>query len=110
MDEISSSDNLRLIANLPKQAPFDTTGAFGICLQQLASAPPAAGWIDDPNTCSATSTDPWKGVTGTAQDVATAAQGASGMATFVWGVAPRNDQPPGTYRATVLFEAISPNL
>ncbi|MER7459575.1 hypothetical protein [Micromonospora sp. NPDC126480] len=29
VDEIASSDNLRLIANLPKQAPFDTTAAFG---------------------------------------------------------------------------------
>ncbi|WFE65640.1 hypothetical protein [Micromonospora sp. WMMD714] len=29
VDEISSSPNLRQVANLPKQAPFDTTGAFG---------------------------------------------------------------------------------
>ncbi|SCG41466.1 LVIVD repeat-containing protein [Micromonospora coxensis] len=29
VDEISSSPNLRQIANLPKQAPFDTAGAFG---------------------------------------------------------------------------------
>ncbi|MBX7266643.1 hypothetical protein KIF24_11735 [Micromonospora sp. Llam7] len=29
VDEISSSYNLRLIANLPKQAPFDTTAALG---------------------------------------------------------------------------------
>ncbi|QGN49066.1 LVIVD repeat-containing protein [Micromonospora sp. WMMD558] len=29
VDEIASSDNMRLIANLPKQAPFDTTAALG---------------------------------------------------------------------------------
>ncbi|TYC22028.1 LVIVD repeat-containing protein, partial [Micromonospora sp. MP36] len=29
VDEISSSPNLRQIANLPKQAPFDTSAAFG---------------------------------------------------------------------------------
>ncbi|MGN9778512.1 LVIVD repeat-containing protein [Micromonospora sp. H33] len=29
VDEISSSSNMRLIANLPKQAPFDTVPAFG---------------------------------------------------------------------------------
>ncbi|MFI9639732.1 LVIVD repeat-containing protein [Micromonospora sp. NPDC051925] len=29
VDEISSSPNLRQVANLPKQAPFDTTSAFG---------------------------------------------------------------------------------
>ncbi|WP_433528732.1 LVIVD repeat-containing protein [Micromonospora sp. CA-263727] len=29
VDEIASSPNLRLIANLPKQAPFDTTAALG---------------------------------------------------------------------------------
>ncbi len=29
VDAVSSSPNLRLIANLPKQAPFDTTAAFG---------------------------------------------------------------------------------
>ncbi|MEH0936440.1 LVIVD repeat-containing protein [Micromonospora psammae] len=29
VDEISSSPNLRQIANLPKQAPFDTAAAFG---------------------------------------------------------------------------------
>ncbi|SCG44760.1 LVIVD repeat-containing protein [Micromonospora halophytica] len=29
VDEISSSPNLRQIANVPKQAPFDTAGAFG---------------------------------------------------------------------------------
>ncbi|WP_234038666.1 LVIVD repeat-containing protein [Micromonospora coerulea] len=29
VDQISSSPNIRQIANLPKQAPFDTEGAFG---------------------------------------------------------------------------------
>ncbi|MBO4165203.1 LVIVD repeat-containing protein [Micromonospora antibiotica] len=29
VDEVSSSPNLRQVANLPKQAPFDTTSAFG---------------------------------------------------------------------------------
>lgn len=29
VDEISSSPNLRQVANLPKQAPFDTTAALG---------------------------------------------------------------------------------
>jgi hypothetical protein len=34
--------------------------------------------------------------------------GANGVATFVWGMKPRTDQPAGTYRAGVVFEAVAP--
>ena len=89
-------------------ASSDTTGAFGVCLQSLASATTAGTWVADGGTCTAVDSDPWKGVPATPQNVATAVSGATGTATFVWGVAPRADQPPGTYRAGIVFEAVAP--
>ncbi len=89
-------------------ASADTTGAFGVCLQSLASAAPAGTWIADGGTCTAVDSDPWKAVPTAPQTVATAAAGVNGTATFVWGIGPRLDQPPGTYSAAVVFETIAP--
>ncbi|MCW2922568.1 MAG: hypothetical protein JWL76_2442 [Thermoleophilia bacterium] len=86
----------------------DTTGAFGVCLQSLASAAPAGTWVADGGTCTAVDTDPWKAIPAAPQTVATAASGVTGTATFVWGLGPRLNQPPGAYSASVVFEAIAP--
>lgn len=86
----------------------DATGTFAVCLQSLAAATPAGTWAPDGGTCTAVDTDPWKAVPTAPQTVATTTTGATGTATFVWGLGPRLNQPPGVYRAGIVFEAIAP--
>jgi len=86
---------------------------FGVCLQDLGlSADPAAGWTEDtvttPGVCTANDTDPWRALPTTASKAATAVSGAIGRVDLVWGVRMANNQAPGTYRSTVLFETIAP--
>ncbi|MCW2927912.1 MAG: hypothetical protein JWM86_1880, partial [Thermoleophilia bacterium] len=85
-----------------------TNGTFGVCLQGLTSATVGSGWVVDGGTCTASDTDPWKRVPMTPYTVATAAQGASANATFVWGMHAKTAQTAGTYRAAVAFETLAP--
>jgi photosystem II stability/assembly factor-like uncharacterized protein len=99
------------IADYAGGANFSSSGAtgmFGVCLQSLTGATVDLPWVVDGGTCTATDADPWRAVPTTVTNVASATLGTTGTATFVWGVRPRQDQPPGIYSAGVTFEAIAP--
>lgn len=85
-----------------------TTSTFGVCVQ-AATGTLQAGWTVDPGgSCSATDTDPWRGVPTTATNLVSTTAGATGSVQLVWGARPRVDQPPGRYSASVVFEAVAP--
>ncbi|MCW2921856.1 MAG: hypothetical protein JWL76_1730 [Thermoleophilia bacterium] len=113
---LSSTDEhaavARQVADYGAGATFggaSSTSTFGVCLQSLSGAALSSGWTVDGGTCTATDTDPWRGIGTTPIDVGTVASGATGTATFVWGARPRVDQPPGRYTAGITFEAVAPN-
>jgi hypothetical protein len=89
------------------------TNMFGVCLQAINGSTTAGpGWtVDGNNTCTAADSDPWKAVpTSVAKLAYAAGAGTTGRADVVWGFRSANNQTPGTYSATVVFEALAPNV
>jgi photosystem II stability/assembly factor-like uncharacterized protein len=95
-------------------ATAGTPSLFGACLQATSNVTVNnPTWVADtvttPGTCQSTDADPWEGVPAAMSKVAqTAGPGINGSVDFVWGARPATNQPAGTYRATVLFEALAP--
>jgi photosystem II stability/assembly factor-like uncharacterized protein len=89
-----------------------TSSMFGVCMQSLGGTTTAApGWTVDGGTCQALDTDPWRDVPSTITKLARqTTTGASGSVNLVWGVRTRTDQRKGTYAATVVFEALAPDV
>jgi hypothetical protein len=93
---------------------LSTTSQFGVCLQDAAlSATVDGGWTEDitntPGVCQAVAGDPWKAIPATTSRVAyTSSNGQTGRVDLVWGFRSGTLQSAGTYRATVLIEALSP--
>jgi hypothetical protein len=86
---------------------------FGMCLQAInASTTAAPGWTVDGNgTCTSSDSDPWKAVPATITKLAyVSVAGNTGRADLTWGFRAANNQTPGTYSATVVFEALAPNV
>jgi hypothetical protein len=89
------------------------TNMFGVCLQAVGGGTSAAaGWTVDPNnTCTDTDTDPWKAVPSAVTKLAyVSAGGTTGRADLVWGLRSAANQTSGTYTATIVFEALAPNV
>jgi photosystem II stability/assembly factor-like uncharacterized protein len=89
------------------------TNLFGVCLQAINGSTTAApGWtVDGTGTCAATDAHPWKAVPSAVTKLAyVAAAGATGRADVVWGMRAATNQTPGTYTATITFEALAPNV
>ncbi|MCW2956921.1 MAG: hypothetical protein JWO69_1790 [Thermoleophilia bacterium] len=86
----------------------ETSGAFGVCLQQVTgTATPLAGWLDDDDTCEPVDSDQWRGVPAAPIDIAHGTSGGSGGVELVWGFHSRSDQPVGDYSAGVVFEVVA---
>jgi photosystem II stability/assembly factor-like uncharacterized protein len=84
---------------------------FGACVQAVSlSATVQAPWTVDGNgNCTASDTDPWRAIPTAPSKVAqTSSAGQSGRVDVVWGVQIATNQAPGTYRASVLVEALAP--
>ena len=93
-------------------ASATTTSLFGWCLQAAGGAATVdAAWtVDGDGTCAAIDGPEWSAVPGPVQRVAyTGAAGESGQVDIVWGVRPKDDQRPGTYTASVVFDVRAPN-
>jgi photosystem II stability/assembly factor-like uncharacterized protein len=89
------------------------SSAFGVCLQAKgATTTPDAAWTVDPGgACTTVDTDPWKAVPTTSTKVAkTTVAGGIGQVDLVFGVRAATNQAPGTYRASVLFEFLAPDV
>jgi hypothetical protein len=87
-------------------------GLFGVCVQ---AATGTADWPVDTGgvagTCEAIDADAWHAVPTAPTKVAhTTSSGQAGSMTFVWGMRPAGNQSPGNYAATVIFEALAPNV
>jgi hypothetical protein len=85
---------------------------FGVCLQAINGSTTAGpGWTVDGGTCAATDAHPWKAIPAAVTKLAyVAAAGSTGRADVVWGMRAANNQTPGTYTATITFEALAPNV
>jgi hypothetical protein len=70
-----------------------------------------APWTEDGNTiCTANASDDWYAIPAATSKVAhTVSTGQTGRVDFVWGFRAGTAQASGTYRATVLVEALSPD-
>ena len=89
-----------------------TSTMFGVCLQAVSAQTTAAWTVDAANVagrCQSLDTDPWYAVPATPTKIAsTLTPGGLGRADLVWGFRTGSAQAPGTYRATVVFEALAP--
>jgi hypothetical protein len=86
---------------------------FGVCLQDAAVATVDGLWTEDvttsPGVCQTTAIDPWRAIPAATSRVAyTTVNGTTGRVDLVWGYRAGMAQTKGTYRATVLIEALSP--
>jgi photosystem II stability/assembly factor-like uncharacterized protein len=90
----------------------NTTNMFGMCLQSIGGTTSVGTMTVDPSgTCSPADADPWYAVPTAATKLAkTTTAGALGQADVVWGARTKSAQAPGTYTATVVFEALAPDV
>jgi hypothetical protein len=85
---------------------------FGVCLQGIG-ATTTADWTKETanGTCDAVDTDPWYAIPTAPVKIAhTTTAGQAGQVDLVWGVRAGLNLAPGTYAATVTFEALAPNV
>lgn len=91
-----------------------TTGAFGACLRELVGANALEGWDEDANNdCTTAAAEPWNGIARTtSQAAAKVAASSSGLSTvrIQFGMRSGTTSRPGTYRAHVRFETMSPDV
>jgi hypothetical protein len=91
-----------------------TTSSFGACLQAKGASTVADWTLDAANVagqCQALDTDPWQAIPTAPVKVAhTAVAGNTGSVSIVFGMRPASNQPAASYSATVVFEALSPNV
>ncbi len=90
-----------------------SASVFGVCLQAVGAGTTAV-WTPDTTgvsgQCELSDADPWRALPAAPSKVASAATpGTIGRAEFVFGMRPATTQLPGTYYATVVFEALAPN-
>jgi photosystem II stability/assembly factor-like uncharacterized protein len=95
----------------PNSWAQSSAGLFGVCLQSVGAGTSAV-WTPDTSgvsgQCEAADTDPWRALPTAPSKVATAPQGTTGRANFVFGFRPASAQAPGSYYASVTFEALAP--
>lgn len=95
-----------------------STNMFGVCLQNVNVATTTVNgptWQRDTagtsGQCEMNDADPWYAIPAAMSKVAYATTpGQTGRADFVFGVRMASSQAPGTYSATIVFEALAPNV
>jgi len=86
---------------------------FGVCLQATPGATVnGPTWTVDGNgTCIASDSDPWQAIPTSPSKVAsTSGAGVTGRIDLVWGMRVASNQKPGSYSATIVIEALAPNV
>jgi photosystem II stability/assembly factor-like uncharacterized protein len=120
MGENGAIDRTSQIDAIPDWVPgagewtSSPTAQFGVCVQDVAGAFAfinSPTWLEDGGTCTANAADEWFAIPALTSKVAyTTGIGNSGRVDFVWGFRSGTSQASGIYRATVLIEALSPNV
>jgi photosystem II stability/assembly factor-like uncharacterized protein len=87
------------------------TNMFGVCLQ-AHSGTLEPGWtVDVDGNCEDDDGSQWRDVPDAPTKVSRVlTPGATGQVDVVWGFRPSSSQPAGTYAATVVFEAVAPDV
>lgn len=87
-----------------------SSSMFGACLQATSAQTSPVWAVDAGGQCTGSDADPWNAVPALATKIATTgAAGAVGRVDLVWGIRTATNQAPGSYSATVVFEALAPN-
>lgn len=88
-----------------------TASFFGVCLQGVGGTATVGAWpADASGTCTASDSDPWRGVPIAPTKVAQTLAAGTGQVDLVWGVFTKNDLAPGQYAASVVVQASAPNV